>query len=254
MKMRRMQTTGKTGNVYRCFSTIAKPFVTRNNYRNVMDELSKCRTFREIAQQLRILATATSNMRNSEDADTIADANDLALFLESVNRELTARINSFLNNNLSISPTIDDFVEDVSELGMYLAKNHGSQYLTAFEQWEHAVIETVVKPIDEEIEAELSGELNNGDEQLTFTYIPVCYSITYIDVMAEELNISVNDREALLIPEGTSPTLFKIAQSIYDQLKGYQVTSAFDLIVTKDNEIFRLYKGYLIHDSYLVGR
>lgn len=254
LKQTQYQNRHASCNVYRCFSTIFKPLVTKEMYRGYLENLSSTTSFVKLAQALKAQSAALTELLEGDVGYDKEDADDLALYLNAIDLELTARINSFLANNLSLAGvTISSFMDDIASLRPYLEKKYSSRYSAALDQYEFAIVGGLLVDLSEDLERQLTEQLNEDGMDFKFSFIPTCYSFTYANVLSSELGISVGANESLLIRERESPMLFKIAHSLFRQQDAMDMVPAHNLLLTQDQKTFKLHKGYLSVDSYLIS-
>jgi hypothetical protein len=86
------------------------------------------------------------------------------------------------------------------------------------------------------------------------SFIPINYSLTYVDILGSELAIEIGDMEPLRIDERQTPMLYELASSLFTQMEAWPYMSVNNLIITRDDQIYRLHKGYLMSGSYLISR
>lgn len=241
--------------VYRYFVTVAKPVITKESHRQVLPDLAGCKNFATLAKRLYSIG-ATVEEQSHLSPMKEPTLTDMVMYCNQIEMVLTDLVNDFLKNKLSLSGLkIDSFVEDINDVRKYLETKYSTAFAAAYDRFELEVCQSgLFQPMSEETEAVLTSELKPEDtDDVIFTFIPVDHSITYIGLLDRELNFNVGKNDTLLIREAISPVLFKIAESLYAHKKAMGVT-LHDLLVTSDNVVYKLHKGYLGFDSYLISR
>lgn len=242
---------------YRCFAIIYRPQFTIESYNAGLEKLSKAKSFPQLAEAL--ISTATDIQTELNDLN-VAEQHplhlDMGIYLNNLDTMLTEVVNSFLLNNLSLENVkIDSFVEDVGGLMKYLEVNYSTRYAHAFTQFEHAVVGNLLPFPDADTNSSLMNILtDDGPKQPKFSFIPTTYSFTYLDVLSKELGLDNVSSVATLIREDKSPVLFEVADSLFKQIEGVVVQPTTHLLITQDQKIFKIYKGYLSANSYLIGK
>lgn len=239
---------------YRCFAIIYRPQFTIDSYSPLLEKLSKAKTFPQMASALISAGQDIQKNPNLEDNKDLCT--DMGIYLNNLDVMLTDTVNSFLINNLSLEDvTIDSFAEDVDKLPEYLEKQFSARYALAFAQFEHAVIGSLLTCPDEEINNYLLDILtDDGAEQSKFSFIPLTYSFTYLDALSAELGLSKVTNVATLIREDKSPVLYEMANSLFKQSEAFVIQPTNHLLITQDQKVFKIYKGYLSANSYLIGK
>jgi hypothetical protein len=225
---------GELPMVYRCFALVTNPILTQENYRSVLDSLSSMQSFGEMAMRLNSLARAVKEK----------DLIDMALFIEQVNQYLTDVINNFLRKNAGLTLSVTSFIEDMPGLREYLQKSKGIVYAEALDRFEKDVIKLIVTPLAEEEEFMMNEQLIDEADKVCLTYLPIGYSLTFVNVLEKELNLALKEGEVKLIRESISPEVYAIANSAFGQKNAFPSISR-NLMITLDNKIFELYKGYV---------
>jgi len=238
--------------VYRSFATIAKPIVTSENYDNVFKELMDVRKLVDIGKKLKSIGTACN--RVSIEAD-VSGREDMALYCHEIDVWLTELMNHFLMYNLSLGKvSIESFSDDIEELRTYLHDNFNVNYINAYDRFEDELLNTrKSSPLDDSAAAILRDSFGVKEEGVTASFIPINYSLTYVDLMSQELNVHLESDEALLIQSQQTPMLYELADSLFNQMDAWPYRTSRNLIITRDDKIYRLHKGYLGINSYLIS-
>lgn len=258
-RMHQLEHQGLSGiTTYRCFSTIFTPHIVRANCNPIMQSLSKYTNFKGLANAMRETGSLVQVSFNKAESDeSRLDNQDIVMFINNIDIMLTKLINNFLRHNLSLSTLrIDSFVSDIDSVIEYLAKNLSNRYLNAFTQFEKQVINNLLMTPDEKTEKDLLELLTYSeiDMACSIGFIPTSYSFTYINMLAKELQLDGVDEYSRLIRQSEYPMLYDLAQSLFKHADAYHATPVYHLLITQDNEIFKLYNGYLSMNSYLISR
>jgi hypothetical protein len=246
---RHQASSGKCG-VYRIFATIISPVVTNESYDHVFYDVMKSRRFADIAKKLKVMAARC----NSADKET--DVLDLVMYMNHINGYLTSMVNRFLRNNLSLRVSIDSFVSDIEDLRMYLKDHVDISYATAYDHFEKEVLtESIESPVDDDMMDDVKSSFLDQEDTFSVSFLPVNYSVTYVDILASELAIELDDEyETVQIEETINPLLYKLASSTFEQLKAYPYHCSRHLLVTRDDHLYEIYKGVFANETYLISR
>ena len=228
-------------NVYRYYALVAYPHFYHDNYQYLMKDLNGASTFKQMGA---ILARAITALTESASITSEDDACDLDIFLATLDTKLTKFINDFLKVRISLDITIDKFSEDIFDVKEYL-EGKSPLYSKAYDVFEMEVMGNLFPILDKEVEESLQllAPLENT------TFITQTVSMTFIDILSKELDFSVAKGEPYVIKESVTPWLHDIASNVFAQSGYYSTTN---LIITKDNKQYQLYKGLIGNDVYLI--
>jgi hypothetical protein len=245
--------------VFRCFAVLTKPFATPLDISELIEENEEdtnLTTFLEIKE--RILETNRKAKAVGETERATGQA--IAAFAVELNRHMTGMVNSFLKNNLSLTGVeIDDFVDDIADLRDFLKASYSSAYAEAFDRFEHDMAPEIFKVQHHDFEDEQRPALAYLDkdgvekEADNVTFLSTAYSLTYINVLASELNLNLKG-EALLIKESIIPLLYHAAKSVFCKKEWMGILPTQHLVITADGVVYKLHKGYMGHESYLISK
>lgn len=244
--------------VFRCFAVLTKPYATPLDFNELIFKeagVTKFKTFLEVKELIidinrkaRVLAQEEGSISQS-----------LIAFGVELNRRMTKMLNAFLKYNLSLeSVELDDFIEDIADLRDYLKKSFSSAYAEALDRYEYDTVPELFKTQLQGFETEQrmnlveigkDGEVDGADN---VTFLSAAYSLTYLDALSSELNLNVG-KEGLLIKESISPVLFNAAKSLFCKKEWLGIIPTEHLLITSDNVIYQLRKGYMGHESYLIS-
>ncbi len=228
--------------IYRCFGNIIDPIPSRNKNQDILLEIGEASTFIEIAT---ILGKHAAAVKESD--------LDVLMYLSELNKYFTKIINSFLKNNMSLDGlSIDSFGDDIYDIISYMKKNFGNSYVKSFELFELETIPSMYRNIiKEDIDSLFSQSLSTPDG-IEFNAVMNNASVTVVSMTKEELDIFAEDT-ALLISESKSPILHDIAKSLFAQVKSLSYYPMDNYLVTENGDRFKLYKGYVGMDCYLIS-
>lgn len=261
-KQRLAEKKGNKTNIYRCFGLVAKPFITRNNYREIVLKMFNLLQFKDVAAYLKKMSVGLANLNSSsnnddvldlkDDVEKIRDRQDLIMFLDYVNKHMTKLINNWLRQKLSLTLNIDSFMDDVGDLPPFLLR-YGEQYLTAYNKFQILMMEEALVQIEEADEDALVERLNDDGPALSYSFIVDTYSFTYVDLTAKELDISFEGNETLMVPELDYPLLYQIGlEATAENTKPFY--PRYCLLITQDNELYELHRGPVGHPTILISR
>lgn len=238
--------------IYRSFATIARAVDTLESYSTAFNDVMEQRTLLDVAKKLRSIGLVCADV-TGDNADRHLD---MALYCYEIDSWLTETVNRFLKHNLSLKQlSIDSFTDDIADLRPYLQDHFNSNYATAYDRFEYDLLgRRKMNPVDDEALQSLKESFDVKEEDgFTLSFIPVNYSLTYVDVVSKELRLNLQPDESLLIQERQTPVMYELASSLFNQMEAWPYIAFNNLLITKDFKQYRLYKGYLGIDSYLIG-
>lgn len=247
------QNNSENRGIFRCCGSVFTPIATKESYRILLSVLAESKSFFQLSE--RMMKNGKSlTIEAQSDPEKIVETDDMAIFLTNVDRILTQHVNSFLKNELSLSISISSFTEDINDVRTYLENNYGQRYARAFDAYQSEMIGNFFVDPTTDIEDQLQSILDVNDGIPVLSYIPVNYSLTYVEGIPEDLEIHLDDNETLMITEVTSPILFNVAKSLFEQRDTLGIRPHYDLLITQDNQVFKLYKGAMSEGCYLISK
>lgn len=237
---------------FRCFSIVATPLICTEETKDYLSNLLTAPSFTAMAVKMKAMATALSAKSNEGNQDYSLS---LISYLNQINNVLTELVNNFLANRLGIGHknlNIDNFSEDISELGNYLHRQYGNNYSAALDTFESQVIDCLNEKFDEETLKDLNSNYEIP-EGLNIDFLPINYSMTYVPMNDRELGYKVKDK-ALVIDKVTAPTLHKIAKSLAAHKKQIELETLHDILITADGVRYHLFRNYVADDEYLIAK
>ena len=249
---RRAQKDNMKNNVFCCFGILAKPYTTFIDVMKYMDS-PKPEKFEEVKNFIFKIGYFADH---DDDLSESAKASMVSFGIE-VNRVMTKYINDFLAIGLSLTGVnIDSFVDDIEGLRSYLKNNHSTRYAEAYDQFEHDLVNRVFAESNYEIAEMQRAALFDPDSEdaenaATLTFLSTGYCLAYLDVLDSDLNLNVQ-KEPRLLTEGSMPLLFKTAKTVFGKKQYLDMKPAKYLVITRDNVIYEIHKGYLGHEAYMI--
>lgn len=230
--------------IYRIYRIIGNPILCGQDHSAFINELSACKSFREVA----IILKETIN-----DRLTSKSLIDLCYGIEKI---LTKEINNVLRNKMSIpNTTIESFIDDVCDVPDYLGNKLGEIYKRAFLKLQETYISQIVSCpnslSEHAIECCVIGESNNPLVKVNF--INHSYSITYLSVENSEMAIEPYSECASSILEYEHPLLYKIVTGIFKQDKEIDHECLHNLIVTSDDVVYEVQRGIIGTDIITIS-
>lgn len=237
--------------VFRFYTTVLNPVITNQDTTAICAELHAAPSFVAIARKMKSISMAAEQLNGGNKLPSEI------VYLMKVDKMLTELINEFLTHKLSLSKlSIESFVDDIASLSGYLESKYGEIYSTALAKYETDTISSLFFPVDESIGSVACETLSDGEPDINISFIPVNYSITYLNLLDKELGIKMKacDCEALLIAEGVTPMLFKVAESLYMNQNELEASTLHNLLITQDDFVYKIHRGYLGRDCFLLSR
>lgn len=226
---------------YRVYKIIAKPIVCDRNHSEFLNNLSNCKSFRELASILSELLTINN------------DDKSLMNLCYEVDKLLTIEINDVLRNRMSIpNITIDSFIDDVNELPEYLGNMFGSMYKRIFLEFQRNYIPNMLGVCDSDVAESLRENLGNDNTNAVINFIDQSYSITYLNVLSYELGIKPYEHCASSLLENENPLMYSFVSGLFNQDNDLDKEAFHNLIVTSDNKIYEVFKGMIGSDFYTI--
>lgn len=171
-------------------------------------------------------------------------------FLNALNEFLTDVVNDISLHKLSTSLKISSFTDDVLQLAVAIEESYGEVFRNAFDRISKEYGKMVLSALPDSTARSLV--LNEEDTSTTLSFIYVPYSVTLVDMMSSELGFKIEDNKSYMITE-KQPWLLRLAESLFRQHSNLVDPTLYDVIVTTDNKVFKLHKGLVGRDSYLIS-
>lgn len=233
---------GTLPDVYHRRAKICVPIVGLEDQSSLIREMAGCETYE--ALKLKLLALGPT--MNPE-------------LWQLCELKMTDAVNRVLSQRMSIDDIrIQSFLEDVTDVVPVIGQAYGRVFIDAFNASAKEIItqtfQTVTDAMDEEIRfmtdnilASYEGE---ASAKLKFTYLISNVTMTYLSCMAQELEIELDPKKAVLVTINT-PFVRELLSDILDRVADDFV---FDrhFIRTADGRVLELTKGMLGSDSLLL--
>ena len=171
-------------------------------------------------------------------------------FLNSLNEFLTEVVNDISLHKLSTALKISSFTDDISHLAAAIEADYGEVFRNAFDRISKEYGKMVLNGMGDSTARGMV--LGDEDSSTTLSFIYVPYSVTIVDMMSSELGFKIEDNKSYMITE-KQPWLLRLAESLFRQHSNLNDPTLYDVIVTTDNKIFKLHKGLVGKDSYLIS-
>jgi hypothetical protein len=242
-----------TCGIYRTFLIVSNPVITQEKYQAFLKWLQSP-TFGQMADKLRSLKSPDHPFNHL----LKAHGEDFLLLCEQVENKLTDFINDFLQGNLGMPGLkITGFVSDIQALPGYFEEHpelYGSAYSQALAAFEKEIASKLFMAMSETMEKDFYECCVSIDAPVNLTFIVDRYSVTFIDLTFGELEFANTNGQGRMIDPGSHPILYTVAESLYQQkAEATHHETLYDLLITADNRILRLYKGYLTPKTYLIA-
>lgn len=230
-------------NVYLCAGMVVTPIISAIPVDDVFKKLSEAKTFSQIA---RILG---DHMDSVKDKATLRHT---AAYVAQIDRVLTAILNDFLGNMLSVTGvSVGSFIEDAPSVTEYLNKRFVGEFNSAYINYQRYIVEHLFQHTRAAAaEDDLVAMVTDYDANAFWDNMVVAYSITYINATSQELGYTIG-KTAKEITEASSPMFSRLitaAQKTYE--KG--VMLSHHLIVTSDDARYRLYNRAGASSTYII--
>ena len=226
--------------LYRAYARIGTPFLSNVDETDIIKNYGSAKTYIELREKIR----SSVNEVNPE----------LWRFSNII---ITDSVNRVLKQNLSLSTSIDSFIDDIQDLINILKSKYGDSVHDAFMKHQRNIIGTTFLTMfdgsaDELTATFLDGKTFNECSIPKITYVSCDYTLTYINCLVYELGIELAPNVSSAITETLTPTMYKLLNSLFNST--HQSFSIYNrhLIKTNDGRILEATKGFLGDDVYLL--
>lgn len=229
---------------FRSYNIIMPTFVSRQPHDAIVKHITTSTTLAEVAYK----------MKNFLDNPKHDDCT--RRFIYDLDRFICKELVLFLNGKLSVNlKKIDCFVDDYKDIAMYITNQASSAALEAFQKNEFKFLSSILKMITaEELRESLVMEEFPNVHMNAFEN---AYSITCVNVLAEELNIQLhnpNYGNSSLILQSSNPVLFNFAKNLFAEAKERDSNFAHHLLVTADQKCYEIHEAILgFEENYLIS-
>lgn len=227
---------------FRVYTILAKPVICEKDHTEIIQDLAKSKTFRELASKLSEIITISKE-----------DTSLVSLCLE-IDKLLTAEVNSVIRNRFSIPKvSIDSFMDDINDVPDYLLGKFGEMYKRIFLEFQKNFIPQVLGTIEGVIADTLTENLAvEPDNGLVVNYLAQNYSITYVNIESDELGVEIFKDCGSAILSGDNPLLYRIIDGIFKQEYEFDQEAFHHLIVLNDNEVYEVNRGLIRDDFFTI--
>lgn len=250
-EMFRINKLKKTCSVYRSYATVAEPFVGSDNHSEILDKLSECKTFADLAHKLKAGFNALSSLA-VEERGMLYEVDHIALYYNAINERVTGIVNDFFTNKLSIKLTMSSFMDDQGDVANHLENVYGEHYSAGWKRFESNLLKGNMFYLSPEELITLSA-LYEAEDGMDFSYIPLTYSFTQTDLTSKELDYDLKEGESLMIRESLTPSLYKIVTSLFEHNSTLETKPVYNLLITADGKRYKLHRGYVGMDCFLIS-
>jgi hypothetical protein len=222
---------------------------------DILDSLSELSTFEDMAKLLKKEQDTCKGAAFRKDLteNSIASLNNRLEYTARVNKYFTNMVNDFFKVNMTMDAfTIDSFMDDVQEIPPALLQRYSSEFAIKYKNWEHTVKKVFALDVDtlDSTRPENEPESISNEFLVVDQVLPVSYNLIYLDRYVSELGL-VPSREAKRIDKKFTQDIYKLIEAAFANQFGFGLLSMNTLIVTKDDCVLELFKGYLGNDVYL---
>lgn len=232
--LERMQAPdGKIPSVYRIYASIGDPLVSDKDETAWVNNFGNSNTFIELREKM--------NAAISEVSPELWGT---------ANLKATATINRVVAQNLSIPDlTIDSFVADIEDLITHLGNKFGDQIQSAFLKHQRQLINAMFQNFDtaaDDMAAQfLEGRTYAEGVEPKITFMASNYSLTYLNCMSHELDITVERSTAVAVTQIYSPVMNELLDGLFKDADSRGDTILRHLIRTNDGRILEATRGYI---------
>lgn len=154
-----------------------------------------------------------------------------------LNQRLTASINRFMKENMSLTIEIDDFVTEMGELKDYIATKKGERYST--------ILQTGTQEI---LRKAITVETTDGGTCI------VDYTVNFqLGWFLDQLQtLNIHSGKPVLISDATHPTILETLRGMLKRCGAENIYSRNLRLITADGSTLELIRGYLVPNAMLL--
>lgn len=233
---------GGLPDIYHRYAKICVPVVGSEDQSEMIRELAVCDSYE--ALKLKLLALGPT--MNPE-------------LWQMCEQRATDAVNRVLAQRMSIDDIrIDSFIEDVSDLVPVIGKAYGRLFVDAFNVSAQETIARTFQTVNDDMKEEarlmtdnILGNYTGVDsDQLKFTYLTSNVTMTYLSCLAQELEIELDPKKAVLVTINT-PFVRELLLDILTRVAdGFEFERHF--IRTADGRVLELTEGLLGQSTMLL--
>lgn len=241
--------------VFRSFNIITSPILSNTSVKAYVEAIKESSTLADIALKITSIGQSLSIVSKSEtkSEEDINKAESAAIFLNQIDILLTEVINDFFKNKIGLELRIDSFSEDISDIPDYLRTKYGINYIKAYNAFEEELLSILFLEHDKSLVDSIMSDIQETIDIDNIGIIPINYSITYVPLTNKELGYNV-EQDSVFIDRSNTPTLYKLAKSLINHKKLIDLNTVYDLLITSDGCIYKLYKSYVNTDMFLISK
>jgi ribosomal protein L31E len=241
---RQKQNDNADANLFRYFAYIVEPFVTSENYRDVVNNVTSQLTIRDMCKVLKSTASSLNSIEHQQKLE-------LVNIIEYLDRHITAAINSYMGTELGIPVRIDSVITDGADLVDYLKSGLATELVNKFLEWEKT-ISSSLKSIDEEQEASFRDGMIEGP-MVSVTLVPTCVTITLLQLMDKELGFKLLPDKVYTIDPVRHVMIYNIAKTLEAHSSTMDLKPLYNYMVTLDKVKYTLHKSHgKFEDVYMI--
>lgn len=223
--------------------------------------LAKQKNYKEYQNQAKLICDGTEAELKSDpdNQDSRLVWQDNIAFIETLDRLMTTHINTFLQQSLHISTSIESLLLDYDELIAFLNAQGAPGMVRELNEKISVIFKNIFSEVDEEqktffIENQLARP---GVENISVTMIPTMASFTYMPLLMRTLGVRLTNEFRKIVPT-TNAHLHKFVREIFDNAaslikdKPDQTPIMNSYIVTDDGVVLEVYRSSSRTDSLYI--
>lgn len=231
---RQKQNDNSDANMFRYFAYIVEPFVTTENYRDVVNNVTSQST---IAEMSGVLKASASSLNSIEHQNKL----ELVNVIEYLDKHITKAVNSYMSIELGIPVSIESVITDGADLVQYLKNGLDPTLVNKFLAWEKT-LSSSLKVIEEEEEISFREGMIDGPN-VNLTLVPTCVTITLLQLMDKELGFKLVPGKVYSIDPVRHSMLYNIANSLTRHAESMSLKPLYNYLVTLDKVKYTLHKS-----------
>lgn len=247
-----MQKKEKRVGLFRTKLSYLEPLVTLIDPLELLVHLTRETTFEGMIKILRLV----ENEVNSKESK-LADSRILTF----IDRRITRRINDYIKKELAVIASMDSFILDGLEIIGFIRDNYGINYAEALTEKQATLLLESLTIVEKHTELQSTQVDNLFSEKekdkfissLCFTYFYQNYTMTSIDINANELRLEIpNSKVSVGVFANETPMLRKIMEATFTYARAVPDLFTKHLVQTADGVVLEITKAAINPDFYLV--
>ena len=212
-----------------------------NDYRNIINNLSNARNFRDAREII-------SSLKKK----------DMLPLRHHLNTVLTKEVNAVLLLEMGMGKvSIDSFIDDIDALDNGIRKRHGDVVANLLKDKEAYIIDRSIMPLHSSETSDLVinefGDLEGFEDWgCEVVYAASMVSFTHVKERADELNLALIAGEAAVLDESANAKLYSIISNTLGGLNDKNMSYRRNYIVTLDGLKFEVARGFINKQSLLI--